>query len=212
MGGIGSGSYSRYKSKDTTGDFRAIDVRRWHRDGLLKAGRAFGWQWTVNDEVSGSIQVRAEPGQIILTYRHRERGRDWKDESYPVQLDWSACNLGGERPWFLCPARGCGRRVAILYCSGIFACRHCHQLAYPSQREAADDRAARRTNKLRDRLDWEQGLFNGYSGLKPKGMHWRTFVALTAQHDNFMAASLAGITLRLKAIGDEALLKEFIGS
>ncbi len=25
------------------------------------------------------------------------------------------------------PARGCGRRVAILYSGGIFACRHCDQ-------------------------------------------------------------------------------------
>ena len=28
---------------------------------------------------------------------------------------------------FICPAAGCGRRVAILYGGGNFACRHCYQ-------------------------------------------------------------------------------------
>lgn len=53
---------------------------------------------------------------MILTYRHRigDSG-DWQDESYPVGLDTTPCHLGGERSWFLCPARGCGKRVAILY-------------------------------------------------------------------------------------------------
>ena len=36
-----------------------------------------------------------------------------------------------------------GRRVAILYGSGIFACRHCDRLAYPSQHKTDDDRAGR---------------------------------------------------------------------
>ena len=38
---------------------------------------------------------------------------------------------------FICPAAGCGRRVAILYRGGIFACRHCYRLAYASSREDA---------------------------------------------------------------------------
>ncbi len=36
-------------------DYRALDVRRWHRDGLLTPGRAFGWQWSHNGEVTASI-------------------------------------------------------------------------------------------------------------------------------------------------------------
>jgi hypothetical protein len=41
----------------------------------------------------------------------------------------------------------CGRRVAVLYGGKVYASRrHCHKLAYPTQRQQADYRAtARRT-------------------------------------------------------------------
>ena len=201
MGGTSSGRRWHYGAKDTTGDYRAIDVRDWKRDGLLTPGQAFNLQWVRNGEVDGSIQVHTEPGRVILTYRHSRGGEEWKVERYPVQLDWSACNFGGERPWFLCPARGCGRRVAILYGAGIFACRNCHQLAYPSQRETWDDRAARRANKIRERLGWKQGILNPKGWSKPNGMHWRTFERLNKEHDAFVSVSLVGIAERLNLLG-----------
>ena len=202
MGGMGSGRHWHYGAKDTTGDYRSIDVRRWKRDGLLKANQSFGWQWSRDGEVVASIRVRTESGRVILNYRHRSGGDEWKDESYPIQLDWSACNFGGNRPWFLCPARGCGRRVAILYGGGIFACRHCYQLAYPSQRETYDDRATRRADKIRERLGWEQGILNPKGWRKPKGMHWHTFERLNKEHDAFVAVSLAGMAARLNLLGE----------
>jgi hypothetical protein len=53
-----------------------------------------------------------------------------------VPLSWTACNLGGQRPWFFCPGAGCGRRVVILYAPGCyFLCRPCYDLSYESQRE-----------------------------------------------------------------------------
>jgi len=195
MGGTGSGRRWHFGASDTTDDYRSIDVRRWRRDGLLDSHQSFGWQWSRHGEVVASIQVRTEPGRVILTYRHRSGGSDWQDESYAVYLDWTACHLGGQRPWFLCPGRCCGRRVAILYGGAIFACRHCYRLAYPSQRETDDDRAARRADRIRERLGWEPGILNG-SGLKPKGMHWRTFEKLTAEHDAFVEESLAGMARR----------------
>ncbi len=195
MGGIGSGRHWHYGANDTTEDYRAIDVRRWQRDGLLTPGNAFGWQWSRRGEVVTSIQARAENGRVVLSYRHRSGGGEWTDESYPVYLDWTPCNLGGSRPWFLCPAVGCGRRVALLYGGTIFACRHCYQLAYPSQRETHDDRAARRADRIREKLAWEPGILNG-NGWKPKGMHWRTFERLTAEHDAFVQISLAGMVQR----------------
>ena len=195
MGGMGSGRRWHFGASDTTDDDRFIDVRRWRRDGLLTPHQSFGWQWSRHGEVVASIRVRTELDRVILTYRHRSGGSDWKDKSYPVYLDWTACHLGGQRPWFLCPAHGCGRRVAILYGGAIFACRHCYRLAYPSQRETNDDRAARRADRIRKRLGWEPGILNG-NGLKPKGMHWRTFERLTAEHDNFVQESLAGIARR----------------
>ena len=54
-----------------------------------------------------------------------------------VRIVRTPCRLGGSRAWFICPAVGCGRRVAILYGGGIFACRHCYDLAYDSSRNSS---------------------------------------------------------------------------
>ena len=201
MGGIGSGRHWYWDAKDTIEDYRSIDVGRWNRDGLLTPNQSFVWHWSRDGESLGSISVRTESDRVILEYRQRRDGEEWRHESYPVYLDWTSCHFGGKRPWFLCPARGCGRRVAILYGGGIFACRHCYQLAYPSQRETWDERAARRADRIRDKLGWEPGILNG-NGWKPKGMHWNTFERLTAQHDAFVQISLAGIAARLNLLGE----------
>jgi hypothetical protein len=154
------------------------------REGLLKPGRAFTTSWSRRGETFASIDVTAGQGFVTLKYRHRLRGdTDWQDKQYPVYLSSTPCNLGGERQWFICPANGCGRRVAILYGGGVYACRNCYRLAYPSQREAFHDRAIRRADKIRDKLDWEPGTGNGH-GQKPKGMHRRTFERLCAEHDD----------------------------
>ena len=185
MGSSGSGRRWHYGCKDTTEGYRSIDVRRWKRGGFLTPGRTFSWQWSRNSEVVASINVRAELGRVILTYRHRSGGDEWKDESYPVYLTTTPCHMGGERQWFLCPARGCGQRVAVIYGGGIFACRKCYQLAYPSQREDAGDRAARRAHRIRDRMGWPGGVLEGSGWGKPKGMHWRTYERLSDEHDTF---------------------------
>jgi len=197
MGGFGSGRGQ--SGRDTTSDYRALDVRRLQRDGLLTPGRSFGWNWMRDGKTVASIQVRAETDQIILNYRHKSGGSEWQPMDYRVRLAWTDCTLGGRRAWLLCPARGCGRRVALLYIggSGIFACRHCYKLAYASQRETRDDRAARRADRIRDRLGWEAGILN-CEGDKPKGMHWRTFERLHAEHNEFVNASLAGMMQRFK--------------
>lgn len=115
--------------------------------------------------------------------------------NYPIDLEWSPCSYGGKRPWFRCPAQNCGRRVAILYGGTVFACRHCNQLAYPSQRENIDDRATRKADKIRERMGWEPGILNG-EGLKPKGMHWKTFERLCFFHNELVNLSLREAALR----------------
>lgn len=191
MGGRNSGRRWRFGSKDATDDYRMFDVRRLQRDGLLAPGNSFRWKWTHGrtGENLASINVRMETDRVILSYRSRSGDDDWENQEYPVRLDRTPCNFGGERVWFRCPAVGCGRRVAILFGGAVFACRHCYQLAYSSQRETALDRKARRADKIRERMGWEPGILNGV-GLKPKGMRWRTFERLTAEHDSFAGSAL----------------------
>jgi hypothetical protein len=204
MGGMGSGNRWRYGAKSTVEDYRALDVRRWARDGFLRPGYWGSWRWSRNGEVVASIQFQVEDDRVILIYRHRSGGGEWKDERYPVRIVRTPCNLGGARVWFLCPALGCRRRVAILYGGAIFACRHCQRLAYASSREGAGDRAARRADRLRDRLKWEPGILNG-SGCKPKRMRWRTFDRLSVQHDLLVGQSLRGMALKFRLLGEDFL-------
>lgn len=174
---------------------RRLDVRRLARDGYLKAGMAYGWHWTRRGEVVASINMKVEAERVWLTYRQREHGGEWHDMRYPMNLDRTKCYLGGARVWWRCPAVGCGRRVAVLYGGSVFACRHCHRLAYRCQREAEDDRATRRADTLRAKLKWEPGILNGEDG-KPKGMHWRTFERLRAEHEAHVSQALFGIAKR----------------
>lgn len=118
-----------------------------------------------------------------------------------VRVVWTDCALGGQRAWWLCPASGCGRRVAVLYGSSLYACRHCHHLAYSTQREQAHDRARSKADNICKRLGWEPGILNG-DGAKPKGMHWRTFERLQAAHEAYVGQSLAGIVARSSYLGE----------
>jgi len=204
MGGPGSGNRWHYGAKSSTDDYRRLDVRRWAREGMLRPGYLGGWEWTRRGEVVASIQMRAEKDHVILMYWHRRGNEDWKDGQHSVRIERTPCNLGGSRAWFICPALGCGRRVAILYGGSIFACRHCHRLAYASTREEAGDRAARRADRVRSRLGWEPGILNG-NGWKPKGMHWKTFDRLTAEHDRLVNRSMRAIALKFRFRGHDFL-------
>ncbi len=148
-----------------------------------------------------SIRLQVETDKIILNYKHKSSHNNLQPMEYPVRLDWTACTLGGQRAWLLCPAIGCGRRVALLYIgdSGLFSCRHCLQLAYISQRESTGYRAMRRANRIRESLGWEDGILNS-AGNKPKGMHWRTFNRLNAEHDDFVKASLLGMMRKVERL------------
>ncbi len=112
-----------------------------------------------------------------------------------AHLEWTPCNFGGERPWFVCPGEGCARRVAILYGSEQPLCRRCRDLAYESQREDGIARAKRRVEKIRSRLP--------LSGVRPKGMHNATFQKLTREylqasqeHEAFVQERLARLEWR----------------
>ncbi|MDP1646189.1 MAG: hypothetical protein Q8L71_11935 [Thiobacillus sp.] len=164
----------------------ALDVRHLHRGGQLTPGQS----WLITLQQNVSIQMRTEGDRVILNYRNRSNDGEWRPIIYPVYLEWTGCRLGGRRAWFLCPTPGCGRRVAILFGGAVFACRHCHKLAYESQRASPSDRAMRRADRIRRRLGWDAGIAN-LSGGKPKGMHWRTFARLDAELFGCMRVSLA---------------------
>ena len=194
MGGFGSGR--RLQSKNTTDDYRQLDERKLQKEGLLEPGRSFTRQWKFGNKIIRTINIRAEINKIILSYKQRLNSKESKYMSYPVWLDWTWCNYGNYRAWFLCPIKDCGRRVAILYDGTVFACRHCYQLSYSCQREDYIDRKARRADRIRRRLGWKEGILNPID-VKPRSMHRKTFEKLSDQHNYYCSASLNGMLNQL---------------
>ncbi len=163
----------------------AIDVRQLHREGRLTETQSFLLKWTSNGAPSGFVVVRTEPYKAIFSYIASSDGSNLKKIEQKVPIVWSTCALGGRRPWFRCQGDGtrrhCGRRVAILYAAGeIFACRHCHGLAYATQQQSPTDRSYTRARKIRTQLGASLNLLEPIPE-KPKGMHWRTYQRLRAQ-------------------------------
>jgi hypothetical protein len=198
MGGVGSGNWYRFDKKTTTGECHNVDVRYLHREGLLEPGRWFSLRWSQAGRLTGSIRCAVEgndrPERVLLLYRHRSGpGAEWEDVLKPVSLNRTACNFGGERPWFVCPGAGCGRRVALLYGLGsYFLCRRCYDLVYESQRENGITRALRRAQAIRERLEGSANMTKPFPE-KPKGMHWRTYERLRWEHDEADMEQLAGL-------------------
>jgi len=135
-----------------------------------------------------------KPERVILTYRHRSGpSGEWEEVRELVPLSWTACNFGGERPWFLCPGTGCGRRVAILYGPGCyFLCCHCYDLVYESQRESAMHRALHRAQDIRRQLGGSANMMEPFPE-KPKGMHGSTYERLWWEHHEAEMEQLMGM-------------------
>jgi hypothetical protein len=161
--------------KNTTSGMLFLDVRHLLRKGYLNFGANSSLHWSRRGEPCGWISLRAYDGHIVLSYRTRRyEGEEWTNKEYPVTLEWTRCNYGGSRVWFRCPAAACGRRVAILYGGSIFACRHCHQLAYDSQHETCHGRMLLKAQDIRQKLGGTPCIADEFPP-KPKGMHWRTY-------------------------------------
>ena len=190
MGGPGSG---RRGGRETTADYRRLDVRELHRAGVLVPGWRGGWRWMRRGETRAEINIEVHELAMVLRYSATTNG-ERKSYDYAVGLVRTKCTFGGARPWMLCPC--CGRRVAVLFGGAMFACRRCRKLAYESQRESAGDRAIRRADAIRDRLGWQAGILNP-DGWKPRGMHWRTFWRLKAEHDRLRGEGMEGIARQL---------------
>ena len=194
-------------AKNLTDDFRTLDVRWLQRQGYLEPGESVTRYF--NDRRNGpkEVLIDVHEGYLILIYTVTLRGEVRTIET-PVPIDWSQCHLGGRRPWFICPNNACRRRVAILYGKLVFACRHCHRLAYKCQKEADDDRALRRANRIRRRLGWKPGTLNlpgwhvdpAWSWYKPKGMHQMTYQRLLNEHNAFAMSAIGGMGMRLGLI------------
>jgi hypothetical protein len=173
MGGPGSGHWYRWDSKATVESQHRIDIRWLKKKGFLQPGNMGSLSWSWLNEQTGSINFKMEAGHMVLNYRHRPHGGEWTPVEQEVSFDWTPCNYGGQRTWFLCPR--CWQRVAVLYGAGkYFFCRHCYGLAYSSQQESKPDRLMRKAGKIWARLGASANLMESIL-FKHKNMHKKTF-------------------------------------
>ena len=194
MGRHGSGNLHRFDSKTLAEHCHSIDVRQLNRTGCLKPWQRYSWRW----QDGSNIVIETKPGVVELIYSISRNDQPREDVHIEVTLSWSSCNYGGERPWFICPGKGCGRRVAKLYLVGkYFLCRHCHDLTYSSQRQADEFRMLDKAQKIFRRL----GVTNCNDlsvASKPKGMHWSTYEKLVDDAQSLELNSLYAISQKLK--------------
>ena len=112
-----------------------------------------------------------------------------KPYAYDVGITTSSCHYGNYRYWFICP--NCNKRVGVLYCAGLYVCRHCIGANYATQLMQPIDKLFRKVAKIRHRLQWQQGIANGH-GSRSKGMHRKTYDRLVSEHDR-IADTLLGL-------------------
>jgi hypothetical protein len=204
MGGFGSTRWASAIIKDTVEGSRSLDINQLNRAGCLYPGYCGGWEWTRDGEQVASILLRRDSNALILSYRIRAHGGEWKDVEQSTPIRWTQCRFGGGRPYFVC--RGvvngveCGRRVTKLYGAGTyFLCRHCYCLAYASQREGPYDRALRRQEKIRMRLGGDPGVRSPYPD-RPKRMHHKTYQRLMAEMWNAEMSAKAALGMRFRRV------------
>ena len=114
-----------------------------------------------------------------------------KPYAYDVGITTSSCHYGNYRYWFNCP--NCNKRVGVLYCAGLYVCRHCIGANYATQLMQPIDKLFRKVAKIRHRLEWKPGIAYGH-GSRPKGMHRKTYDRLVSEHDR-IADHLLGLEL-----------------
>lgn len=169
--------YYRSDSRTLVGGHLSIDVRQLKRVGRLEPGQIYSCEW----ENGSNIVIETEPEAIGLFYNISRSGQPHEDVHIEIPLSWSFCNFGGERPWFICPEKSCSRRVAMLYLGRkYFMCRHCCELAYPSQRQVRYYRLLYRSKKILKRFG-VNSCGDLWRATRPKGMHNTTYNRLVKQ-------------------------------
>ncbi|ACL01975.1 conserved hypothetical protein [Desulfatibacillum aliphaticivorans] len=181
MGGQGSGSWMRWETRSTTEQQLWIDVRCLKRKGCLKDGYSGSLYWSVRQKKIGSVGAKTKSDRITLTYRYHSQYGYKNRVQQVVYFEYTPCNLGGSRPWFLCPQ--CKKRVAILYGIGkYFMCRNCHGLVYACQRDRKAERLMSKAQKIRRKIGADPNLSIPIM-FKPKYMHQKTFDRLRFRAD-----------------------------
>lgn len=182
MGGPGSGNRYRWGTKTSTEACHRFDLAGLARRGWLRPGSGGTTRWWRGEQEVSAIGWSVRGTGQTATALELSYAIGGEGIRYRVPLAWTPCHFGGQRPWFVCPGAGCGRRAAVLYGGRLFLCRRCHDLAYESTRQSPGDRALRKAQRIRQRLGGSANMLEPFPP-KPKGMRWRTYERLAREAD-----------------------------
>lgn len=183
LGGYGSGKYDRYGRKRACEEVKSIDIRQLKRKGWLDQEGYIYLSWTFGGKSSGNINMKILGDRLNFLYSTTDNWSGKKQElNYWINLDYTPCNYGGKRVWFLCPI--CYRRRALLYCGqdGYFKCRKCANLNYRSSQKEKDIiyRIDNKIGSIRKKLGIpECNIWDVLERAeKPKYVHYDTYIRL----------------------------------
>lgn len=114
--------------------------------------------------------VTAEGIGSVIQIRYAVNGQSHSDR---IGLHRTSCNYGGERLFLICPK--CDRPRTTLYAAAPFACRVCHNLAYPSENALPLFRAYDTGQDIAHKLAGRFVTLDEPFPDRPKGMHRKTY-------------------------------------
>ena len=177
MGGFGSGNWQRPR-KGHVEEYPRIDIREWYRQFLMLPSLTFRLTLCTNRNADREINVYPWFKHVVITHINQPANANLYSAEEKIEIDFTICNYGGKRPWFVCPVVNCNKRAAILYFANEgFRCRHCAKLAYASQYENGGASALRKLKKLMNKLGAQSDLTFSLPN-KPARMHGYRYLTL----------------------------------
>lgn len=205
LGGFGSGKYDRYGRKRACEEVKSIDIRQLKRKSCLDQVSYIYWSWTLGGKPSGNISMKILGDRLNFLYsRINNRSGKKQEFNYWINLDYTLCNYGGKRVWFLCPI--CYRRRASLYYGqdGYFKCRKCANLNYRSSQKEKDViyRIDNKIESIRKKLSIpECNILDVLERAeKPKYVHYDTYIRLIKKLMSLYDERNVGFSGELKKI------------
>jgi hypothetical protein len=200
VGGLGSGRHKGAKKPRVESRLVSLKVSELQRRGALAEGVAGTLSWDKAGSSVAKINFRTSATDFTFTYESASA----KSVEERVPLARVAAGFGGTRSYFQCPRPGCRRPVMALYfASGRFYCRRCHDLAYESQCENAEQLIVRHADKARARLGYPAWRpFDRTPIVRPRGMWRRKFWRLWHSVDEADEIANASRVMRLRSLAD----------
>ena len=181
MGGFGSGRRGN-ASKGVTSECPQIRISDFLANGLLSDGRCGTIHLVVNSE-NYTLGFRTEETAIVFKYFAVTESLANRLYVHTVTINWTNCNYGGFRAWFVCPS--CSRQCGVLYIGPReleLGCRKCQNLCYRSQLNDVFDRTLRKVYRYRGRLGLHGTFLDREPLIRPRYMHNSKFLRILIEY------------------------------